>query len=160
MGIMRQPGCSFWGLARRRKLFCTALRWCNGNAYSEAFELPVEFHNKLGPIDVNWEVGCQFVHKGPDGWLTGLVIGHDFGPRLEGDMELHNQGTFHPSENQPTIELGGRYKIHRPAILLLMAGRSLEPARNNRSYFVGYSGIRFLLPSSSYKIDASESPRD
>jgi hypothetical protein len=120
---------------------------------SDAFELPLEFSKKIGPIDVNWEIGYQFVHKGPDGWLTGLVVGHDFTPKLELDLELYSQGTFHPSDSQPTFGLGGRYKIHRPVILLFMAGRSLEPTRSNQSYFVGYFGIQLLLPPKSYKSD-------
>jgi hypothetical protein len=120
---------------------------------SDVFELPIEFSKKIGPVDVNYEVGYQFVHKGPDGWLTGLVLGHDFTSKLEMDMEFYSQGTFHPSDSQPTIGLGGRYKIHRPAILLFMAGRSLEPTRPNQSYFVGYCGVQLLLPPRSYKSD-------
>jgi hypothetical protein len=123
---------------------------------SEAFLLPFEFTKKFGPIDVDYEVGYQFVHKGPNGWLTGLVLGHDFTPKLEGDMELYNQGTFHPSENTPTIGFGARYKIHSPVILLFMAGRGLEAARNNQPYFVGYFGVQFLLPPKSYKSDLPE----
>jgi hypothetical protein len=46
---------------------------------SEAFLLPVEFSRKFGPtLDVDYEIGYQFVHKGRDGWLTGLVVGHEF----------------------------------------------------------------------------------
>ena len=120
---------------------------------SDAFLLPFEFSKKFGPVDVDYEIGYQFVHKGPDGWITGLVLGHDFTSKLEGDMELYAQGTFHPSESQPTIGLGARYKIHRPLILLFMAGRSLEPTRPNQSYFVGYFGIQLLLPPKSYKSD-------
>jgi hypothetical protein len=123
---------------------------------SEAFLLPFEFSKKFGPIDVDYEIGYQFVHKGPNGWLTGLVLGHDFTPRLEGDIEFYNQGTFHPSEVQPTLDIGGRYKIHSPIILLFMAGRSLEPTRSNQSYFLGYFGIQFLLPPRSYKADRPE----
>jgi hypothetical protein len=122
-------------------------------ASSDAFELPFEFSKKFGSVDVNYEIGYQFVHKGPDGWLTGLVLGHDLTSKLEMDMELYSQGTFHPSESQPTIGLGARYKIHRPAILLFMAGRSLEPSRPNQSYFIGYFGIQLLLPPKSYKSD-------
>jgi hypothetical protein len=118
---------------------------------SEAFELPVEFSRKFGPIDVNWEVGSQLVHKGPDGWITGLVVGHEFTDKLEVDTEFYGQGTFHPSETQPTIDVGARYKLHSPVIVLLMAGRSLEPSRSNQSYFVGYFGLQFLLPPRSYK---------
>jgi hypothetical protein len=120
---------------------------------SDAFELPFEFSKKFGPVDVNYEIGYQFVHKGPDGWLTGLVIGHDFTSKLEMDMELYSQGTFHPSDSQPTLGLGGRYKIHSPVILLFMAGRSLEPTRPNQAYFVGYFGVQLLLPPKSYKSD-------
>jgi hypothetical protein len=43
-------------------------------------------------------------------------------------------------------------------ILLLMAGRSLEPARNNQSYFLGYFGIQLLLPPKSYPADLPENP--
>jgi len=118
---------------------------------SESFLLPFEFSRKFGPIDVDYELGYEFVHKGPNGWLTGLVIGHEFTPKFEMDMEIYAQGTFHPSGNQPTIDFGGRYKIHRPMIFLFMAGRSLEPARSNQSYFLGYFGVQFLLPLKSYK---------
>ncbi|MGA2097183.1 MAG: transporter [Candidatus Acidiferrum sp.] len=120
---------------------------------SDTFELPFEFSKKFGPVDVNYEIGYQFVRKAPDGWLMGLVVGHDFTPKLEMDLELYSQGTFHPSKSQPTLGLGGRYKIHSPAILLFMAGRSLEPTRPNQSCFVGYFGIQFLLPPKSYKSD-------
>jgi hypothetical protein len=123
----------------------------NITAANDVFLLPVEFSKKFGPVDINYEIGYQLVHKGPDGWLTGLVVGHEFTKKLELDMELYNQGIFHPNDNQPTIELGARYKLHSPVILLLMAGRSLEPAHNNQSYFVGYFGVQFLLPPRSYK---------
>ena len=125
-------------------------------AASDAFLLPFEFSKKIGPVDVNYELGYQFVHKGPDGWITGLVVGHDFTPKFEGDVEFYSQGTFHPLYNQPTLELGARYKIHRPVILLFMAGRSLEPTRPNQSYFVGYFGLQFLLPPKSYKSDSPD----
>jgi hypothetical protein len=117
---------------------------------NDSFLLPVEFSKKLGPIDVDYELGYSFVHKGPDGWLTGLVVGHDFSKRLELDAELYAQGTFRPSDSQPTIDFGGRYKLHKPIILLFMAGRSLEPARANQTYFLGYFGIQLLLPPKSY----------
>jgi hypothetical protein len=123
---------------------------------SEVFLLPMEFTKKLGPVDVDYEIGYEFAHKGPNGWLTGVVVGHDFTSRLEGDIEFYNQGIFHPSENQPTIDVGGRYKIHKPVILLFMAGRSLEPARSNQSYFLGYFGIQLLLPPKSYPADLPE----
>jgi len=117
---------------------------------NDIFLMPMEFSRKFGPVHVDYEIGYQYVRKGPDGWLTGLVVGHDFTPKFEMDLELYSQGTFHPSENQPTIDFGARYKLHRTVILLLMAGRSLEPTRSNQSYFIGYFGIQILLPPKSY----------
>lgn len=120
---------------------------------SDTFLLPAEFSKRFGPVDVNYETGYQLVPKRPDGWLMGLVVGHDFTRKLEMDMEIYAQGTFHPSTSQPTIDFGARYKIHRPVILLLMAGRSLEPTRSSQAYFIGYFGIQLLLPPNSYKRD-------
>jgi hypothetical protein len=126
-------------------------------AASESFLLPMEFSRKLGPVDVNYEMGYQFVHKGPDGGFLGLVVGRDVTRKLELDMELYDQHTFHPSMNQPTIDCGARYKLHRPVILLFMAGRGLEAARSNQSFFLGYFGIQLLLPPRSYRADLPES---
>jgi hypothetical protein len=36
--------------------------------------------------------------------------------------------------------------LRPPFILLLMAGRSVAPARNGQPFFVAYSGVPFLLP--------------
>ena len=64
---------------------------------SDSFELPAEFSKKLGPIDVDFEIGYQFVHNGPDGWLTGLVVGHDFTPKLEmEDAAWNPRAAFSP----------------------------------------------------------------
>jgi hypothetical protein len=125
---------------------------------SDAFLLPFEFSHKLGPVDVDFEVGYNFVHKGPDGWLTGLVVGHTFTPKFELDAEFYSQSTYNPYQSQPTLELGGRYRIHSPIVLLMMAGRGLEPASPNHPYFVGYFGVQFLLPPKSYDTNAPSPP--
>jgi hypothetical protein len=115
--------------------------------------IPLEFTRKFGPVDVNAEAGYNLVHLGPDGWLTGLVVGHDFTKSFEMDAEFYTTGTFHPSVTEPTFDIGGRYKLHRPFILLFMAGRSFEPAGINQPYFVGYFGVQILLPPKSFDKD-------
>jgi hypothetical protein len=113
--------------------------------------LPVEFSKKLGPIDINWEAGYNLVHLGSDGWLAGVVVGHDMTKNLEMDAEFYGVGAFHPSNDSTTLGIGARYKIHPPFILLLMAGRSVEAARNGQPYFVGYFGMQFLLPPKPFE---------
>ncbi len=113
--------------------------------------VPVEFSKKLGPVDINWELGYNAVHLGPDGWLAGFVVGRDLTKKLELDAEFYGLGTFHHSYNQQTLDAGVRYKLRPPFILLLMAGRSVAPARNGQPYFVGYFGMQFLLPPKPFE---------
>ena len=113
--------------------------------------LPVEFTRKFGPVDINVEGGYNIIQHGPNGWLTGLVVGRQITKRLELDSEFYATGTFHPSYAQPTIDVGARYRMHRPFILLLMAGRGVEPARSNQPYFVGYFGVQILLPKRAFE---------
>jgi len=112
--------------------------------------LPVEFSRKLGPVDVDLEAGYQIVHLGPYGWLGGIVVGHELTKRLELDSEFYATGTWRPGFAQPTLDVGGRYKLHRPFILLFMAGRGVEPARRDQSFFVGYFGVQVLLPPKQF----------
>jgi hypothetical protein len=120
---------------------------------SASLILPVEFSKKLGPVNLNWEVGYNYVHTGADGWLAGVVAGHDLTENLEIDAEFYGLGTYHPSNGQQTIEGGLRYKIHPPFILLLMAGRSVQPSSNEQPRFVGYFGMQFLLPPKPFAKD-------
>jgi hypothetical protein len=113
--------------------------------------LPIEFSKKLGPVDINWEAGYNAVHLGPDGWLAGFVVGHDVTKNLELDAEFYSLSTFNHSNNQQTLDGGLRYKLHPPFILLLMAGRSVAPARNGQPSFVGYFGMQFLLPPKPFE---------
>jgi hypothetical protein len=116
-----------------------------------SFVMPVEFSKRLGPVDVNWEVGYNVVHRGPDGWLGGLVVGHDLSKKLELDAEFYGLGTFNQSNNQQTLGAGARYKLRPPFILLLMAGRSVAAAHNGQPFFVGYFGMQFLLPPKPFE---------
>jgi hypothetical protein len=113
--------------------------------------LPIEFTKKLGEFDINWEGGYNLVHKGPNGWLAGFVVGHDITKKLELDAEFYAQGTVDHSQEQQTIGMGARYKIHPPFILLLMAGRSVATASHEQPFFVGYFGMQFLLPPRQFQ---------
>ncbi len=119
---------------------------------NNSFEFPLEFSKKVGPVDVNFETGYLAVHNGDNGWFTGLVMGRDITRRLEADAEFYAQGTFHSAASaQPLLDMGLRYKLHNPMVLLLMAGRGVRPTQPNQPYFVGYFGVQFLLPSRAYQ---------
>jgi hypothetical protein len=115
--------------------------------------LPLEFTKKLGPVDVNWEVGYNLVHLGPDGWLAGLVVGHDVTDNLEIDGEAYGVGAFGGPVQQATVGGGLRYKIHPPFILLLMVAHGLDSADTDQPHLVGYFGMQFLLPPKPFAKD-------
>jgi hypothetical protein len=108
--------------------------------------LPMEFTKKVGPVDVNWEVGYNKVWDGFDGWEGGLVVGHDVSKAWEIDAEFYGTGTWSHGGDQDIVDVGARYKIRPPFILLLMAGRSVERASSTQPSFVGYFGMQFLFP--------------
>ncbi len=124
---------------------------------TDTFLMPMEFDKKVGPVNVNCETGYEFVRHAQNGWITGLVVGKEFSKRVELDAEFYSQGTFRNSTNmQLLLDVGGRFKLHNPVILLMMAGQSLEPTSPNQAHFVGYFGLQFLLPSKAYKAAAGD----
>jgi hypothetical protein len=113
--------------------------------------MPMEFSKKFKHIQINWEGGYNFVHLGPDGWIAGIIAGHDLSKNWEIDGEFFSSGSFRRSLNQETVDFGARYKIHPPFILLLMVGRSIVPSSDHQPFFVGYFGMQILLPPAPFE---------
>ena len=111
--------------------------------------IPVVFTRTFKSINVNWEVGYDLAHLGPDGWIAGIIVGRDLTKKLEVGAELYGVGTFNLSNNQQTFGLGARYKLRPPFVLLVMAGRSVTSSHAGQPFFVGYFGIQFQLPPKS-----------
>jgi len=121
-----------------------------------SFTLPVEISKRVGPIGVNGEFGYRIVRGGPNGWLVGVVaghektIGHKHPKLLEFDAEFYASGDVTGQVLQETIGGGVRYKLHPPVILLAMAGRGLKTSDGQPS-FVAYVGLQFLLPTRPFE---------
>jgi hypothetical protein len=78
------------------------------------FPMPMEFTKKVGPVDVNWEVGYLAVLKGPAGWLGGLVVGHDVSKNWEWTRSStrSERSIIWPINKRLTRERGTRYTRH------------------------------------------------
>jgi hypothetical protein len=110
--------------------------------------LPVEFARAVGRVDLDFEAGYYFPWhgRGNEERILGFVAGHAFTPRLELDAELYNDhGMGGAPPDFITLDLGGRYKLHRGFILLFMAGRSVAGPAATQVDFLGYIGIQILL---------------
>lgn len=129
------------------------------------FLLPLEMNWRVGPLRFDGEVGYHFGNKTlPQGWIRGLLIGHEFTQRTEAYAELYDEqdanslpsglgvgafATGYPKQRETTLGLGGRQALnHRKTFLLmLMGGRSFQAisATNSQPSWIAYVGLQMLL---------------
>jgi hypothetical protein len=107
--------------------------------------VPLEVAKTVGPVALDFEAGYYAPWHGPEERILGLVAGHAFTPRLELDTELYNDHVLGKTPQVITLDVGGRYKLHRGFVLLFMAGRSLNGNGPGQVEFMGYIGIQILL---------------
>jgi hypothetical protein len=109
------------------------------------FLMPFEATKKVGPVDVNGEVGYRIVQYARDEWITGLALGKQATERLELLGELYATGKTNGDDRETTFGFGGRYKLHGPITLLFMAGRSFRGPSTGEPQFIGYAGLQFVF---------------
>jgi len=107
------------------------------------FLLPLEITKKVGPVDVDLEVGHRFTQQ-KGYWISGLALGHQATRRLEVLGEVYSNGTP-DGERDNTFDFGGRYRLSRNARFIFMAGRSFSPPSSGQSQLIGYFGMQFQL---------------
>ena len=107
--------------------------------------LPIEAGHKLGPLDVDAEVGYFVPVHGAHEHILGLLVGHTFASMLELDVELYDDRAVNALPRQTVLDIGGRLPLHRGVIALFMAGRSVSGTGSGQPEFLGYFGIQILL---------------
>jgi hypothetical protein len=113
--------------------------------YGTRFYLPIEFSKKIGPFQVNPEVGYWFASSKGAAWATGMVVLHEFNKRLELAGEVYNTANTNGTNHWNTFDFGGRYTLQEHFVLLFMAGRSFTTPSAGQPGFVGYLGMQFLF---------------
>jgi hypothetical protein len=119
------------------------------------YYLPVEFTAKLGPVDLNGEVGRWFGNRlVPSRWGRGLIAGHEFNERRELYVEIYDLqdanriGTV-PKQRELTLDVGGRQTLDHTGHLrlLFMGGRGIQAVtrQNSEPNWIAYVGIQILL---------------
>ncbi|MGA7157896.1 MAG: hypothetical protein WBY53_13660 [Acidobacteriaceae bacterium] len=127
------------------------------------FFLPVEVNGRLGPLRLDGEVGYNFGnHALPQSWSRGLLIGHEFSPNTEINIELNDQqdasrihtvqgvgqfATGIPKQRQTTLGMGLVQTLNKSLNLLLMGGRSFQTisADNSQPSWIAYVGLQLEL---------------
>ncbi len=107
------------------------------------FLLPLEVTKKVGPVDVDLEVGHWFTQQ-KGYWISGLAFGHQATRRLEVLGEFYSDSTPVGLRDN-TFDFGGRYRLNRNALFIFMAGRSFSPPSSGQSQLIGYFGMQLQL---------------
>jgi hypothetical protein len=112
--------------------------------------LPLEATKKAGPIDLNAEVGYAIHQFGSDEWIAGLAAGRQVTSRLELMGEIYGASRFDASDHETTLDMGARYRLGGPVVLIVMAGHSVRHSNNGEPQFVGYGGLQFAFSTQKH----------
>jgi hypothetical protein len=110
------------------------------------FFLPTEFTVRIRGVEINGEVGRNFVRHQADGWAYGASTEIETHLGLELLGELHGER----STNLPTefiVNLGARQRIIRQIVLLVAVGTAVHGLPEERPRLRLYTGLQFNLPA-------------
>jgi hypothetical protein len=107
--------------------------------------LPLEAAKRIGPIDVNAELGYLPARHGQSEQFLGLLAGRPVTRRLELDAEIYDDRVSRIARHDTTLDVGGRLTLNEHVLALFMAGRGLRGASDGRIEFIGYFGIQILI---------------
>ncbi len=119
------------------------------------YYLPLEATYKLGPINLNGEVGHWFGNRHvPSRWGRGLIAGREFSERFELYSEIYDLQDANRVDSAPklrslTADAGGRLSLdHSNHLrLLFMGGRAIQTVsrQNSEPGWIAYLGVQILL---------------
>jgi hypothetical protein len=117
----------------------------DGSQFLLPTELTIEIFRRL---EINGEVGRNFVQKGDDGWIFGLATEVEF----DGDFELVGELRGERSGSSPAeliLNVGTRKKMTDQIVLLTAVGRGVRGTADERPQLRLYIGLQFNLPYQS-----------
>lgn len=114
------------------------------------FFLPTELTLQFGGLEINGEVGRNFVQDGPSEWMYGVSTEASIrGTEIVG--ELHGERPDDAS-TELIVDIGVRQKLTRQIWLLGAVGTGVHGPSEDRLRLRVYAGFQFLLPH-KFEID-------
>jgi hypothetical protein len=109
------------------------------------FLLPTELTVQVRHIEVNGEIGRNFVRNGDDEWIYGLSTEIELDRGLELLGELHGEHSS-TSPTELIVDAGFRQKITGQLTLLMAVGTAVHGTHEERVRLRLYAGLQFNLP--------------
>ena len=107
------------------------------------FQIPFEAAKKLGPIELNVEVGSVIGTVGRSEWLYGIVGGYDVSKTTSFMAELHGTARTNFSRDVLTANVGLRHELTEHHILIVSVGYDLYSHDEARA-LIGYFGMQLV----------------
>jgi hypothetical protein len=107
--------------------------------------LPAEISTEFGEFKFDAELGRNFIQRGSDAWVGGVIVAHSCGPDLECGFELH--GVLTGRQLEPLVNVGLHWQIVKHVILLAAAGHEFSSGAENSQGFLFYFGVQLLKES-------------
>jgi hypothetical protein len=109
--------------------------------------VPTEITIEVLHVEINGEVGRNFVERGAGDWILGLSTEGHVLPRLELLAELHDeQSRERDAPADLVANVGAREKLTRQMVLLFSVGRQLRGPTDDEGRLFFYAGLQFNVP--------------
>src|SRR5262245_63272395 len=113
--------------------------------HAPQFLLPTEFTVEIRRIEINGEIGRNFVRSDHDESIYGISTEIETRHGLELLGELHGQ-QIHAVPAELNVDAGARQKITRQIVLLMAAGTGVHGLTEERVGLRIYAGLQLNLP--------------
>ena len=105
--------------------------------------LPLEIVKKVGPVEVNPEVGYEMTQYGKDTVFFGVAVGRQISKRVEFAAEIHGDALRDFKEKVIVANFGTRLKLSDKVGLMFSAGHTIRTPTGDEPHFIAAFGIQF-----------------
>jgi hypothetical protein len=113
---------------------------------AKTFLLPFEVERDFSAVSVNFDVGRLFsTDPGEDGWLGGVVLGHEIVKGWELDAETHVNADAGFGQREWIVHVGTRIDVSEHLTLMAAFGRDVSDTLLPRTSLLSYLGVQMRL---------------
>jgi hypothetical protein len=107
-------------------------------------QFPVQLARKVGPIDLDFELGPLFSSVGRSEWLYGIVGGIDITRKTSLMAELHGTSRSNFTRDVLIANVGLRQTLTDACILITSVGHEVRAPNDTPLALIGYFGVQLL----------------
>jgi hypothetical protein len=104
--------------------------------------LPIEATKKVGPVEINGEIGYRITQHHTDEIEYGLLFARQISKRVELMAEVHGSTLRPMSETELLFNVGTRVSLKRNSVLLFSMGRTIRNVPGEGPQYIAALGLQ------------------